>query len=140
MRIILSIAVSVFLPFGEVLAAEEQEEKQDTKSQKEKLSYSLGYDIGRRMKMSTGDIDPETFINAFREGFAGNKAAMTEEEMRNALLALQKQTTAMQAERKKESAKRQNELGEKNKKEGEAFLAENAKKEGGLPLPGGLQY
>jgi FKBP-type peptidyl-prolyl cis-trans isomerase FklB len=35
---------------------------------------------------------------------------------------------------------RQKELGEKNKKEGEAFLAENKKKEGVTTLPSGLQY
>jgi len=140
MRIILSITLSSFLILGQALAAEQQEEKEGMKVQEEKLSYSLGYDIGRRMKMSTGDIDPEIFIKAFREGFAGKKAAMTEEEMRDALLVLQKKTAATQTEKKKELAKRQKELGEINKKEGEAFLAENAKKEGILTLPSGLQY
>ena len=140
MRIILSILLSSLLLLDQALATEQREEKQDVRIQKEKLSYSLGYDIGRRMKMSTGDIDPEIFIKAFREGFAGNKAAITDQEMRDAIQSLQKKMATTQTEKKKELVKRQKELGEKNKKEGEVFLAENVKKEGVVTLPSGLQY
>jgi FKBP-type peptidyl-prolyl cis-trans isomerase FklB len=40
----------------------------------------------------------------------------------------------------KEMAARLEELGKKNKKEGETFLTENKKKEGVKTLPSGLQY
>jgi len=58
---------------------------------------------------------------------------MTEEEIRESLSALQKELMEKQAEKTKL-------MGEKNKKEGEAFLAENKKKEGVVTLPSGLQY
>jgi len=139
MRIILSIMLSALVLFGQALAAEQQEEKQDIKIQKKKLSYSLGYDIGRRMKMSTADIDPEIFIKAFNEGFAGNKAAMTDQEMGDTLQALRKEMTPKQPDKRKAMTEKK-ELAANNKKEGEAFLAENVKKEGVVTLPSGLQY
>jgi len=58
---------------------------------------------------------------------------MTEQETRESITAFQKEMAAKQQERLKE-------LGEKNKKEGAAFLAENKKKEGVITLPSGLQY
>jgi FKBP-type peptidyl-prolyl cis-trans isomerase FklB len=58
---------------------------------------------------------------------------MTEQEVNETLTAFQKEMAAQQAERNKI-------LVEKNKKEGEIFLAENKKKEGVVTLPSGLQY
>ena len=139
MRIILSIMLSSFLLFGQALAAEQQEEKHDTKSQKDKLSYSLGYDIGRRMKTSSVDIDSEVYIRAFRDGFAGNKAAMTDQEMLDTLQSLRKEMTPKQPDKRKAVTEKK-ELAANNKKEGEVFLAENVKKEGVVTLPSGLPY
>ena len=48
--------------------------------------------------------------------------------------------TAFQKEMMAKHAEVMNTLGEKNKKEGEVFLAENKKKEGVTTLPSGLQY
>ncbi len=133
MKIILSIVLCTFLLIGNALAEEQSKAKSDTMSQKEKLSYSLGYKTGINMKNSSVDIDLETYINALRDGYTGNKAAMTEQEMDNTILLLQKEMKAKQAEKMKGQ-------GDKNKKEGEAFLAENAKKEGVVTLPSGVQY
>jgi FKBP-type peptidyl-prolyl cis-trans isomerase FklB len=58
---------------------------------------------------------------------------MTEQEVNQTMMNFQKDMMAKQQARTKE-------LGEKNKKEGEAFLAENKKKEGVITLPSGLQY
>jgi FKBP-type peptidyl-prolyl cis-trans isomerase FklB len=58
---------------------------------------------------------------------------MTEQEVNETMMNFQKDMMAKQQARMKE-------LGEKNKKEGEAFLAENKKKEGVITLPSGLQY
>lgn len=132
MRMILLSVLCAFLLAGQSFAAGEQETTDSTKSQKDKLSYSLGYDVGRRMKKSL-DIDPDIFIKAFSEGFAGNKAAMTEQDMRDALIELQKDLKEKQyAEMKR--------VSERNLKEGSTFLAENGKKEGVVTLASGLQY
>ena len=58
---------------------------------------------------------------------------MTDQEIIETMTAFQKEMMAKQ----QEAAKK---LGEKNKQEGEAFLAENKKKEGVITLPSGLQY
>jgi len=58
---------------------------------------------------------------------------MTEQEVRDTLAAFQKDMIAKQKERAKV-------LGEKNKKEGEAYLEANRKKKGVKVLPSGLQY
>ncbi len=140
MRIILWIVLSATVLFGEALAAEEQKTEKDTKSQKEKVSYSLGYETGRNMKNKSADLVPDVFIKAFREGFAGDKAAMSDRERRDTIELLKKEMAAKQAEEMMKSPERNKQLAEKNKKEGEAFLTENAKKEGVVTLPSGLQY
>ncbi len=137
MRITPWMVLSSFLLFGHVLAEEQQETRKDTMSRKEKLSYSLGYKTGTNMKNSSVDLDLDTYIKALREGFTGGKAAMTDQEMQELILSLQKEMKEKQAQ---ETAQKKNQLPEKNKKEGEAFLAENAKKEGVVILPSGLQY
>jgi FKBP-type peptidyl-prolyl cis-trans isomerase FklB len=58
---------------------------------------------------------------------------MTPEEMNKTLVELKRKVTAAQQEERKMAA-------EKSRAEGEAFLAENAKKEGVVTLPSGLQY
>ncbi len=136
MRIILSIALSTFLFLGQALAGEQE----TTKNGKERMSYSLGYETGRSMKNKLIDLDPDIFTKAFKEGFAGDKAAMTDQEMRDTIELLKKEMAAKQAQEMKKSPEGNKQLAEKNKKESEAFLAENAKKEGIVTLPSGLQY
>ena len=103
------------------------------KSQKEKASYSIGMDIGTGLKKQPIEIDPELLAKGIKDAFSGKKPLMTEQEVRETLTGLQKELMAKQQEQLKVQA-------EKNKKEGEAFLAENKKKEGVVTLPSGLQY
>lgn len=103
------------------------------KSQKDKLSYTLGINVGKNMKQLPADIDLENFLKGFRDAFSGTKPQLSEEEMRTVAAAFQKEMVAKQTEKMKA-------VGEKNKKEGEAFLAANKKKEGVKTLPSGLQY
>ncbi len=159
MRIVLSIVLSTFLLLGQAMAAEQQKaipkasnqkeksaiaepgkSKTGLKTQKEKLSYTLGYDVGRRMKQNSVEMDTEIFVKALKEGLAGVESALTEEEMRAALQPLQEEMKARRAEEMKKRTEMNKELGEKNKAEGAAFMAENAKKDGVVTLPSGLQY
>ncbi len=109
------------------------EKKTELKTQKEKLSYSIGFDMGSSIKRNGIDVDPNIVTKAIKDALSGGKPLMTEKEMRESINALQKDMAAKQQERMKG-------LGDKNKKEGEAFLAENRKKEGVAALPSGLQY
>jgi FKBP-type peptidyl-prolyl cis-trans isomerase FklB len=103
------------------------------KEQKEKVSYSIGVSIGKSVKRDLLDVNPDLVAQGIKDVLAGGKMLLTDEEMVEAFTALQKDLAAKQAEAKKV-------LAEKNLKEGEQFLAENAKKEGVVTQPSGLQY
>lgn len=103
------------------------------KDQKDKVSYSIGMNIGNNLKKQSFDVNPDVLAQGIKDALSGSKALMTEQEVNETIMAFQKEMSAKQIERLKE-------LGEKNKKEGEAFLAENKKKECIITLPSGLQY
>ena len=89
--------------------------------------------IGKGLHRDSVDIDPAILLQGLKDAMAGGKTLMTDQEVQSTLMALQ---TAM---RKKQMELRQ-QAAEANKKEGEAFLAENKAKEGVVTLPSGLQY
>jgi FKBP-type peptidyl-prolyl cis-trans isomerase FklB len=103
------------------------------KDEKEKISYSVGVEIGTTLKKQGIDVAPDVLTRGIRDALTGAKTLMTEEEIIETLTNFRKEFIA----KKQELAKQ---LAEKNKKEGEAFLAENEKKEGVKTLPSGLQY
>ena len=99
------------------------------KNQKDKISYIIGMDIGTNLKKQSIDIDSNILAKGVKDALAGTKPLLTEQEIQETMVAFQKEMVAKQAE-----------IGKKNKAEGEAFLAENKKKEGVKTLPSGLQY
>ena len=103
------------------------------KRPKKSRSYSIGVDIGKKLKSQSIDIDANALAKGMNDATSGSQLQMTDQEMTETLQALQKELMEKQAARNKE-------LSEKNKKDGEAFLAENKKKEGVKTLPSGLQY
>jgi len=102
-------------------------------SQKDKVSYTIGVYSGKNLKQQSVDIDPDMMVKGIKDSLSGDKTLLTDQEMQEVMVVFQKDMTARQAENRKTMA-------EKNKKEGEAFLAENKKKEGVKTLPNGLQY
>ena len=105
------------------------QEKLVLKNQKEKVSYIIGMDIGSNLKKQSIDVDPNILAKGMKDAFLGEKPLLTEQEIQETMVAFQKEMMAKQAE-----------VAKKNKAEGEAFLAENKKKEGVKTLPSGLQY
>ncbi len=103
------------------------------KTSKEKMSYALGMDLGKQLKNNLVEVDPDIFAQGLKDSLAGGKTLLTEEEVRAAI-------TELQAEMKRKIAEARKMGAEDNKKAGEAFLAENQKKEGVVTLPSGLQY
>lgn len=102
-------------------------------TEKDKLSYALGSDMGKRLKASNVDVDPAVLERGMRDALTGAKPLMSEEEIRATISGAQKDLQQKQMAVAKE-------LGDKNKKEGDTFLAENKGKEGVVTLPSGLQY
>ena len=103
------------------------------KTQKDKISYAIGMNVGTNLRRDALDIDPVILERGLQDGLAGNKPLLTEEEARTLLLQLQEDMRKKQAEKAQQ-------VGGANKAEGEAFLAANKTKEGVITLPSGLQY
>ena len=105
------------------------QEKPVLKDQKDKVSYVIGMDIGNNLKKQSVSVNSKIVAKGIEDALAGAKPLLTEQEVQETMMAFQKEMMAKQAE-----------VAKKNKTEGEAFLAENKKKEGVKALPSGLQY
>lgn len=106
---------------------------QDMTSEKGKLSYALGYDLGRNLAESGEVIDVNTVIKAVQDGYAKKEPGVPVDQLRVAVENMQKRQQAkMQAEF--------NKLAADNKSRSDAFLAQNKAKSGVKTLPSGVQY
>jgi FKBP-type peptidyl-prolyl cis-trans isomerase FklB len=129
MRSVFLVLAAILLPAGQALGATDAA----LKSQKDKLSYTVGVSTGKNLKKQFVDIDPDVMMKGLKDGLSGRKTLLTNKEMDEVMKALQNDMAA----RRKEITKA---LADKNKKEETTFLAENKKKEGVKTLPSGLQY
>lgn len=93
----------------------------------EKLSYALGMVIGHNLKgMGVKNLSQDDFAKAMNDVLTNQTTSLTDQEAQKLVGDfLQKQ---------------QEEATREIREEGERFLAENAKKEGVVVLPSGLQY
>lgn len=106
---------------------------QDMTSEKGKLSYALGYDLGRNLAESGEAIDVNTVIKAVQDGYAKKEPGVPVDQLRVAVENMQKRQQAkMQAEF--------NKLAADNKAKSTAFLAQNKAKPGVKTLASGVQY
>jgi len=108
-------------------------EKLELKDQKDKESYSLGYQFGQSLKAQGVDVNLQVYNSGIQDGLGGKEPQMTSEEIRATMTSLQQRLMAAQQKVLKEQAA-------KNLSEGKTFLAENGKKEGIKTLPSGLEY
>ncbi len=109
------------------------EEKPALKDQNDKTSYSIGYQIGGDLKRQSVAINPGLMMKGVQDALGDKEPVMTPQEMQETLVALKQKIVAAQQEEQKKTAA-------ENLAKGEAFLAENAKKEGVKVSPSGLQY
>lgn len=126
MRSRLALLILIMLASGTVLA-------QDVNTEKGKLSYAVGWDIGADIKRRSTEFDVESIITAIRDVVAESEPKVSPEEMRTLLTALQEKVRAEQVEQFRA-------LSEKNQAESEAFLEANKSKTGIVVLPSGVQY
>jgi FKBP-type peptidyl-prolyl cis-trans isomerase FklB len=100
------------------------DEKAD--AQKEKVAYALGMRMAGQLKRVTADVDSKIIIQGMKDVLEGKPAKIKESEVE----PLFEQAKAYGALKQ----------SEKNKADGEAFLAKNAKADDIKILPDGLQY
>jgi FKBP-type peptidyl-prolyl cis-trans isomerase FklB len=110
------------------------------KTQKEKFSYALGMKMGQNLGKQSVPVDPAILARGLKDGMAGGKTLLTDDEAQAALKAVQDDLRAKQQAKMQEAEEANKKVAEANKKEGEAFLAENKGKDGVVTLPSGLQY
>jgi FKBP-type peptidyl-prolyl cis-trans isomerase len=124
---------ALFLITALLAIAVEAQETSELKTQKEKISYALGMQMGADFHKQGLDLDLASLLKGLDASYHGGKTLLTEDEMR-AVIA-----SAKEEYRKKQAALRE-EQGEANLKAGEQFLADNKSKEGVVTLPTGLEY
>jgi FKBP-type peptidyl-prolyl cis-trans isomerase FklB len=126
MRFVFALIILAALLAGPVMA-------QDLTSDKGKLSYAVGWDIGEDIKRRGAEFDVETIIAAIRDSSAEKDPQVPPEEMGAMLTELQQKVRQEQAEAFQK-------LAEDNQKAAEEFMAANLSKNGIVALPSGIQY
>lgn len=114
----------------------EEKEKEPIKQLKtdlEKMSYTLGLDAGTRLQSIPIEVDLAIFFKGVEDTIKENKPLLTPEEAEAMTVKIRQKVIQKEIEQMMKEA-------EKNRKEGEAFLAENGKKEGVITTKSGLQY
>lgn len=89
--------------------------------------------IGKSLKRDSVDVDPDLLLRGIKDVLGGGTPLMTDQEAQSTL-------NDLQADLHKKQEQEMQQLGETNKKEGEAFLIANKTKAGVISLPSGLQY
>ncbi len=115
------------------VAAISAEEKSTLKDSKDKVSYSIGLDIGSTLKKLNIDVNGDALVAGLKDALTGAKPQLTEEQIKETM------TTFSNELRNKQQAATQ-EAAQKNAAEGEKFLAENKTKPGVKTTASGLQY
>lgn len=106
---------------------------QDLTTEKGKLSYAVGWDLGADIARRSTEFDVEALIQAIRDTSAGAEPKVAAEEMRALLTALQEKVREEQLEAFQK-------LAAENLEKSEQFLADNKAKTGIVVMPSGVQY
>ena len=130
------VALALVLMWGcgpQETAPTSKEKEVTLDSQKSRISYTIGSNIGRDFVNQEMDIDADVLLVGLQDAMAQKEPRMTEDEM-----AAEVQSFQQEMQAKAEATMKA--LAEKNLEEGKAFLAENATKEGVVVTESGLQY
>ena len=102
-------------------------------SEMQKVSYIMGMNIGSQIGGESFDIDLPSFTVGVSDALAKLEPKLSEDEVKTVIETFQTRVSAEREETAKLTA-------DTNLKEGQAFLVENAKKDGVVVLESGLQY
>lgn len=103
------------------------------KTDKDKSSYMVGMDVGKGLSQIKDELDISVVIQAMQAVIKGDKPALSDDEYAKVRKEFAEKLQAKQAGKEKEAA-------EKNKTEGDAYLAKNKTKAGVKTTASGLQY
>jgi FKBP-type peptidyl-prolyl cis-trans isomerase len=101
---------------------------------KNDVSYAVGMNLAKALEEQSVQVDVDLLMQGVKDTLSGGKTLMTSEEALAVLEGLEIDQRDVEAGLNRKA------VAEKNKREGEAFLAANKAKEGVVTLPSGLQY
>ena len=110
-----------------------KEKRQKPVSRDDRISYGIGVEMGKNFRNQGVPINPDYLAQGLRDSQAGVPSLLTDEEFKEAMMALRQELEAKQKARL-------DELGRKNQEDNAVFFADNGKKKGVVTLPSGLQY
>jgi FKBP-type peptidyl-prolyl cis-trans isomerase len=99
----------------------------------DRISYAFGMDLARDLKRQKSDLNVDLLMRALKDSLDDKPLLMTDDEVTATL-------KQVEAEQKQDYEHAKTMIAEKNRRAGESFFSENAKKEGVVTLPSGLQY
>jgi FKBP-type peptidyl-prolyl cis-trans isomerase FklB len=105
----------------------------ELKTPRQVQSYALGMNVGRQVKARTMDVDPDLVVRGLRDSLSNDSTLLTADEAGSVVRDLRLDMKRQEVAHRREAVQR-------NKEEGEAFLAANKNKKGIVTLPSGLQY
>ncbi len=126
------VCISLVLP-ASLFAADAVDKAESLKTYEEKISYTMGYEMGNYAHSMSADIQQEAMQAGIADAFAGGDAKLTTEQM-----AAVKQEFAQKMQAAQQ--KKLEEVKAKNLAAGKAFLEKNKTKEGVKVTASGLQY
>lgn len=137
MRLVVLLALSI-------TGASAAEEAPALNTHKDQLSYALGMDLGAQLRKSSVDVDPAVFSQGLKDALSNGRMLLTDQQAKAVIEELQAELKKKEyANRRKSPQESEAELkllAQYNKSTGDAFLADNRKKQGVFVLPSGLQY
>ena len=133
---------AVFVLAALALAACQQQDAGDQDAQAEtpaldtpqqRLNYGVALGLGRSMLNDGMQVDVDAFALGLRDAIEGNEPRMTQDEIRAEVTAFQERASGMREAQASAMA-------QANAEAAQAFLAENAAREGVVTTESGLQY
>ncbi len=133
MKKVLLISLGLALTSTASTASTTSTDPSPLKTLEQQASYTLGADIAKNFRDQGLKIDVNAFSLGLEDALKERPLKLTEDEMMVAIDEVKQRMQQQQLEKMKT-------LADKNRKEGEAFLTENAKKPGVITLKSGVQY
>jgi FKBP-type peptidyl-prolyl cis-trans isomerase FklB len=120
------IASVIVLSF--ILTVSGEDKPAQLKDQKDKFSYAVGLNIGMNFKRQNVEVNTDLITAGLKDGMSG-KPQMTMDQIRETMMAFEKDMQQKQAE-----------AGKKNEADAEKFMVDNKNKDGVKTTASGLQY
>ena len=121
--------VIIVVGFAFTVAVFGEEKPPQLKELKDRASYALGLNFGFNFKRQNVDLNTDAFAAGFKDGMTNKKPLLTEQEVRETMMAFEKDMQQKQAD-----------MAQKNAVEAQKFLNENKGKEDVKTTASGLQY